>query len=92
MPVLGERARLASARREGAPCKGWWRGRALPVLVERARLAITGERARLAITGERVRLAITGERARLEIAAGEGAPCQCWGRGRALPVLWEARA
>ena len=29
------------------------------------------------------------ERARFAIVGGEGAPCQCWGLGRALPVLGE---
>ena len=29
------------------------------------------------------------ERACFASAGGEGAPCQCWGRGRALPMLDE---
>ena len=29
------------------------------------------------------------ERACFASAGGEGAPCQCWGRGRALPILDE---
>ena len=32
---------------------------------------------------------VLGERKRLASAGGEGAPCQCRGRGPALPVLGE---
>ena len=42
MPELVERARLTSAGVERAPCHYWGKGRALPVLGERARLASAG--------------------------------------------------
>ena len=59
----------------------------MPVLEERA-LPLRA----LPVLGERERLASAGgedQCARLASAGGEGAPCQCWGRGRALPVLEE---
>ena len=42
MPVLGERAHIASVWGEAAPCQSLGRGRALSVLRERARLANAG--------------------------------------------------
>ena len=58
LPVLGERERLASARGEGEPCQCWGRGRALPILRERARcwgrgraVPVLGDRARLSSAG-----------------------------------------
>ena len=70
LPVLEERARLASAEGEGEPCQCWGRGRALPVQEERALLASAGEK-------KYVPCQCWGWRARLASAGGEDAHCQC---------------